>query len=244
MSLPPDARLFAVVPAAGSGERMGAGLPKQYLSLRGRTLAEHTLSRLLALGRIERVLVATSPGDVWWSGLPQARHPRVETVTGGDSRARSVMNALERLAQYAADTDWVLVHDMARPCVRLSDIENLLRETGPDGAILALPCTDTIKQAQGDVIAATLERSAIWRALTPQLFPLGLLRDALAGALATGCDITDEASALEQAGRRPRLVTGSADNIKVTLPDDLALAAFYLSRQQEASWAEGEPVHD
>lgn len=243
MSLPPEARLFALVPAAGVGERMGGSLPKQYLTLRGRTLAEHTLARLLSLGRIEKVLVMVADADPWWPELPPARNPRVETLTGGASRAESVFNGLRHLADRAGENDWVLVHDMARPCVRLSDIETLLQESGPAGGILGLPATDTIKQAEGQDIVATIDRERIWRALTPQLFPLGLLHRSMSEALAAGESITDEASAVEQRGLRPRLVPGRADNIKVTLPDDLALAEFYLARQEEAGWhlwADGE----
>lgn len=236
MSLPPEARLFALVPAAGVGARMGAALPKQYLSLQGRTLAEHTMERLLALGRIERVLVAVAAHDPWWPELPPARHARVETLAGGASRAESVLRGLEQLATQADKEDWVLVHDMARPCVRLSDMDRLLAETGPNGAILGLPATDTMKRAQGGEIAATLDRETLWRALTPQLFPLGVLHEALASALAAGQTITDEASAMEWRGYRPRLVAGRADNIKVTLPDDLPLAAFLLGQQEEQGW--------
>lgn len=236
MALPPEARLFALVPAAGTGERMGAALPKQYLSLRGRTLAEHTMARLLSLARIDAVVVAVAEADPWWPALAPARDPRVRTVTGGASRAESVLNGLACLLPEAREQDWVLVHDMARPCVRLSDIENLLAAAGPGGAILALPSTDTIKQAEGDEISTTLDRTCIWRALTPQLFPLGLLHRCLREALASGGRVTDEASAVEAAGHRPRLVTGRSDNIKVTLPEDLPLAEFHLERQEEESW--------
>lgn len=234
MTLPNNARLFALVPAAGAGRRMGGELPKQYLTLRGRTLAEQTLARLLALGRIERVVVAVAADDPYWPSLPPARHHRVTTVTGGASRAASVLAGLDAVAEEAGDSDWVLVHDMARPCVRLSDIEKLLHATGSEGALLARPSTDTLKQAGDDgAVDATLDRQRIWRALTPQLFPLGLLRDSLRRALAEGAVVTDEASAVEHGGGRPLLVAGHADNIKVTLPGDLALADFHLARQEE-----------
>jgi 2-C-methyl-D-erythritol 4-phosphate cytidylyltransferase len=239
MPLPAEARVFAVVPAAGVGARMGAGLPKQYLSLAGRTLAEHTLGRLLSIARIEKVLVAVAEGDPWWPSLPLAGHARIDSVTGGSSRAESVLNALLALSAHASEDDWVLVHDMARPCLRPSDVDNLFQAAGPQGAILALPATDTIKRAEDDCIAATLPRETVWRALTPQLFPLGLLREAMQQAISAGVAVTDEASAVEHLGYRPTLVTGRGDNLKVTQPDDLALAAFYLARQQE----EGEQWH-
>lgn len=227
-------RLFALVPAAGAGRRMNAALPKQYLTLRGRALAEQTLHRLLAVARIERIMVAVAADDPWWPSLAVARQPRVVSTTGGATRAESVRAGLTALAEKADDEDRVLVHDMARPCVRPSDIERLLAAAGEDGAILAQPSTDTLKQADTDgCIAATLERESIWRAQTPQLFPVGLLRRALDEALAAGVEVTDEASAVERLGRRPLLVEGSVDNLKVTRPADLSLAEFHLTCQEQ-----------
>lgn len=221
--------LYAVVPAAGIGERMGAGFPKQYLSLAGKTLAEHTLNRLLSFAPIDRVLVAVSAQDPWWPTLGVSSHPRIATVSGGAARAESVRNGVARALELGGENAWVLVHDMARPLVRLSDIQNLLDQTDGQGAILALPVVDTIKQADdGNHIAATLDRDCIWRALTPQLFPARALHDALQGDLA---GITDEASAMERAGCCPALVAGHSDNIKITVPEDLALARYYLGRQ-------------
>lgn len=235
MALPADARLYALVPAAGAGSRMAASLPKQYLTLRGSTVAEHTLSRLLAFAPIQQIVVATSASDLWWPQLGIAHHKRIRSVLGGDTRAHSVLNGLQALKEVAGDRDWVLVHDMARPCVRLSDIESLLRECGPEGAILATSITDTVKRADQQHILATVPRQQLWRALTPQLFPLYALYDALAGALADGADITDEASAMERIGVQPKLVAGQPDNIKITLPSDLPLAGFYLDRQKQES---------
>jgi 2-C-methyl-D-erythritol 4-phosphate cytidylyltransferase len=233
MALPADVRLYALVPAAGSGSRMAASLPKQYLSLRGCTVAEHTLSRLLAFAPIQQIVVATSASDLWWPQLGIAHHKRIRSVLGGDTRAESVLNGLRALKEVSSERDWVLVHDMARPCVRLSDIETLLRESGPEGAILAAPISDTVKRADQQHILATVPRQQLWRALTPQLFPLHALHDALASALAAGADITDEASAMERAGVQPKLVPGQADNIKITVPADLPLAGFYLDRQKQ-----------
>lgn len=237
MPIPADARLFAVVPGAGTGQRMAAGLPKQYLTLRGSTLAEQTLTRLLALARIQRIAVPVAENDPWWPELALASHPRILGCSGGASRADSVVAGLEALLASAGARvhDWVLVHDMARPCVRLSDIERLLNACGDDGAILALPVTDTVKQADAQQqIERTLDRSVIWRALTPQLFPLGALLDALKSGLSSApAQVTDEASAMEMAGARPLLVAGRADNIKITLPDDLPLADWYLAQQEQ-----------
>ena len=225
--------LYAVVPAAGTGQRMEAQLPKQYLTLRGRTLAEHTMARLLAMGSLRQVVVAVADGDPWWPRLDCASHPRVRTVTGGASRAESVLRGLETLAGEAPDEARVLVHDMARPCVRLSDMERLASECGARGALLARPVHDTLKQSDdsGHVIASP-DRRHVWRALTPQCFPLDALREALREALAAGLEVTDEASAMEHQGWHPLLVAGHADNLKVTEPADLALAAFHMEQQE------------
>lgn len=225
----PAKTLYAVVPAAGVGARMSAGLPKQYLKLDGRTVAEHTVSRLLAFAPIRRVVVAVADGDPWWPTLKVAGDERVLAVSGGSSRAASVRAGVAAVLEEDAGA-WVLVHDMARPLVRLADIQSLVDGCGDDGAILARPVTDTIKRADArSRIEATLDRRHIWRALTPQLFPARALHDALAGDLDT---FTDEASALEAVGGHPALVRGHADNIKITLPEDLALARFYLAAQQ------------
>lgn len=244
MSAP--ARLWAVVPAAGRGARMGAALPKQYLSIAGRTVAEHTLSRLLAYARVRRVIVAIAADDDYFARLPIAADSRVHTCAGGNERCDSVLNALEALAADARADDFVLVHDIARPCVRLSDIARLVEAAHDDavGAILAVRATDTVKQA-GPVdggadsvrIAATLDRNAIWLAATPQLFRYGLLRAALLAAQRDAVIVTDEAQAVERLGHAPQLVECARDNIKITRPDDLALAAFWLERQQEAALA-------
>ncbi|MGI9576005.1 2-C-methyl-D-erythritol 4-phosphate cytidylyltransferase [Alloalcanivorax xenomutans] len=220
--------LYAVVPAAGVGARMGASLPKQYLTLEGRTLAEHTLQRLLAFAPLSGVVVAVAEGDPWWSRLSLHDHPRIRTVTGGASRAESVRAGLQAVLEQAPDA-WALVHDMARPLVRLSDIQKLIDGVGEQGGILACPVVDTIKRAgPGQCIDATVDRNLIWRALTPQLFPAAALAEALA---VPGDAITDEASAMEARGWRPSLVAGNADNIKITVPEDLPLARFYLRRQ-------------
>ena len=229
-------RLFAIVPAAGKGARMGAALPKQYLSLAGRTVAEHTLARLLSYARIQRVMVAVAADDPYFVRLPVAADPRVHTCTGGAERADSVWLALSALAGEAQDDDFVLVHDMARPCVRLSDLARLsAAATAADaGALLAHRATDTVKRAGDDGrVAATLDRAQVWLAATPQMFRCGLLREALTAARRDGVTVTDEAQAVERLGRQPLLVECARDNIKITRPEDLALAAFWLRRQQE-----------
>lgn len=230
---------WLIVPAAGAGRRFGGAVPKQYQTLIDRTVAEITLTRLLAVPAISAIVVAINPHDGHWRHLPVAGAPRVRTVTGGAERAESVRSALAALAAEAAPDDWVLVHDLVRPCVRVADIDKLMTElaTDPVGGILATPVRDTIKQvasdaARGDCIQRTLPRADLWAALTPQMFRYGALCRALASVAAAGLVATDEAAAIEHLGLHPRLVAGRADNIKITTADDLAIAAAILRRQQ------------
>ncbi|OAN12594.1 2-C-methyl-D-erythritol 4-phosphate cytidylyltransferase [Photobacterium jeanii] len=219
----------AVVPAAGVGSRMAADRPKQYLSIAGKTILEHTVNRLLSHPAIARVVIAISATDPYFSTLALGDDPRVTVVDGGAERADSVFAGL---AQVAED-DWVLVHDAARPCLRHSDLDALIAGAlrSDCGAILAAPVRDTMKRGNGaQGIATTVDRADLWHALTPQMFKAGALRSALETALRQGATVTDEASALEYCGQTPALVKGRADNIKVTQPEDLALAEFYLQQ--------------
>lgn len=227
--------VIAIVPAAGTGSRMQNHCRKQYLTIAGKTLLEHAVYRLLRHNAIRRVIIALHAEDNIFPHLALAQHPQVHTVTGGSQRADSVLAGL----QAAGEAQWALVHDAARPCLHHDDLKKLLAVTqySQYGAILATPVRDTMKRAtiapgihHHPVIDATVDRTALWHALTPQLFPLALLRQCLSFALAQGVIITDEASALEYCGLHPVLVHGRADNIKVTRPEDLALAEFYLSR--------------
>lgn len=228
-----DARLWAVIPAAGIGARMQTDLPKQYLSLAGRCLLDHTLTRLLRVPDLAGAVVALSADDAHWADCQHAHNSRIVTVPGGASRADSVLAALDYLAAKDQGHDWVLVHDAARPCVTLECIERLLMAADTDdGAILARPLTDTVKCAQGARISRTLDRSELWGAQTPQLFPAAGLRQWLTEAIAAGETVTDEASAAEYAGKQPRLVLGRSDNIKITHPQDMLLAEAILREQQ------------
>lgn len=225
-------KYFAVVPAAGVGKRMQADRPKQYLSLCNHTVIEHTLSRLLEAEIFTAVAVAISVEDPYWPELEISSHPQILTAAGGKERADSVLSALKSLGNQAADDDWVLVHDAARPCITSADIHKLIETLKDDatGGILALPSHDTLKQVDGCQIQQTLDRSTVWRALTPQMFRYGVLKKALeqtAGNLA----ITDEASALELTGLPAKIIEGRPDNIKITQPEDLLLAQFYLEQQ-------------
>jgi 2-C-methyl-D-erythritol 4-phosphate cytidylyltransferase len=229
----PDA-LWAVVPAAGSGQRMGSALPKQYLQLRGRAVLDHALAALLGHPAIRRVVVAVAPADTHWRSGDHAADPRVRWVEGGAERCHSVLNALDALAADAVATDWVLVHDAARPCLRAADLRHLvdtLRDH-PVGGLLGVPVRDTMKRCAADgSVEATIDRAGLWHAYTPQMFRFGLLRDALRAALADGVLVTDEAAAVERTGLAPRMVAGSFDNIKVTQPQDLALAEYFLAQE-------------
>jgi 2-C-methyl-D-erythritol 4-phosphate cytidylyltransferase len=231
--MPPtlDSHLFGLIPAAGSGSRMGGEVPKQYAPLAGRTMLEHAIDALLADARVERVLVVVAPDDVRHRSLSCGA--RVEFVAaGGASRAESVRNGLARLAMRASADDWVLVHDAARPCLARDELGALIDALADDpvGGLLAVPVADTIKRADGGRVAQTVERSALWRALTPQMFRLGVLDDAFE-RVGDPAAITDESSAVERIGHSPRLVPGRASNIKVTRPDDVALAEAILRLQ-------------
>jgi 2-C-methyl-D-erythritol 4-phosphate cytidylyltransferase/2-C-methyl-D-erythritol 2,4-cyclodiphosphate synthase len=217
---------WLIMPAAGSGRRFGAAVPKQYLDLAGRAIIEHSLALFLADSRCRGVVVALDPGDQRFGGLPLSRDRRIQCVTGGVQRCDSVRNALAAIK--GADEDWVLVHDAARPCLSRDDLDGLVAELADDpvGGLLAAPLSDTLKRADpGQRVTDTPPRESLWRALTPQMFRLGLLREAMAAAHAAGREPTDEAQAVEWVGRSPRLVAGRADNLKVTSPADLALAA-------------------
>ncbi|WP_116474311.1 2-C-methyl-D-erythritol 4-phosphate cytidylyltransferase [Zobellella maritima] len=224
-------KITAVVPAAGVGRRMGATLPKQYLMLAGKTVLEHTLERLLSHQALERIIVAIGPEDTHFPTLSLAHEPRISWVPGGAERADSVLNALRQVT-----SDFVLVHDAARPCLARADLDALLAAgRQPDGAILACRVRDTMKRGDGQGgIDRTVPRDELWHALTPQCFPTVPLCQALEQALNSGVAITDEASAMEWAGFRPRLVEGRSDNIKITRPEDLALAAFFLQHILES----------
>ncbi|WP_026376391.1 2-C-methyl-D-erythritol 4-phosphate cytidylyltransferase [Aestuariibacter salexigens] len=225
--------ITAIVPAAGVGRRMQADRPKQYLPLAGKTLLQCTLENLISHPSIVHIVVALHPEDPFFPSLDIASANWLTTVAGGQERADSVLAALQKVT----DCDWVMVHDAARPCVLHDDIDRLLAlcETGEDGGILAYPVRDTMKRAQqanGSRVSHTEPRQGLWHALTPQLFRRQYLLQALTQALASGVEVTDEASAIEWYGGSVKLVESSASNIKVTRPEDLALAEFYLTQQR------------
>lgn len=234
MTLTSSLSIVAVVPAAGVGSRMQADRPKQYLKISGKTILEHTVEKLLTHILVDKVIVAISDDDPYFPQLSLANNPEVIRVSGGKERADSVLSALDYIESNQL-AQWAMVHDAARPCVDLNDIDNLIEVavTNQLGGILATPVRDTMKRANAQQnIDHTVDREALWHALTPQLFKTQPLRYALSQALDQGVPITDEASAIEWLGEKPALVHGRADNIKITQPEDLALAEFYLTRNK------------
>jgi len=216
------------MPAAGIGRRFGAGRPKQYAPLCGRTVIEWSLAPFLMDPRCAGAVVALARDDPYWPAVAPAP---VTAAPGGAERSHSVRNALAALAARADPEDWVLVHDAARPCLPREDLDRLLGELAshPVGGLLATPAADTLKRSDvsGDV-QQTVDRAGLWRALTPQMFRYGRLCEALDQAHAAGRIPTDEAQAIEWLGDRPRLVAGAAANLKITSAADLAIAAALL----------------
>ena len=231
-------RYWAVVASAGGGARMGLGKPKQYLPLGNRALLEWSLAPFLDAGWIDGVVLALPKGDTDYARLPIARHPKIVTVTGGATRADSVLAGLQAVTERSLMLDapvYVLVHDAARPCLTVDDVETLRDEASDEqGGLLAVPVTDVLKQEEKECSARTVDHATLWRAQTPQLFRLDLLRTALEQAIAKGKPLGDEAAAMELAGYKPMLVRGRESNLKVTYPEDLPLAEFWLSRQEYA----------
>lgn len=236
-----------IIPAAGVGSRMQSSIPKQYLKIGNKTVIEHTLERFINLPQINNIVIAVSPLDQTIHNLKITSLPKVTLVKGGNERVDSVRNALQSLAKSNAHNEFVLVHDAARPCLRIQDLEKLTAvcednySKGISGGILAIPVADTIKQNLLDsnnvnlkasnlsLIQATIDRSSLWQAQTPQMFKHLDLLAAIEQSLNKGYQITDEASAMEHMGHKVALIEGDISNIKITRPNDLKLASFYLS---------------
>ena len=230
--------VWAVVPAAGSGRRMAAEVPKQYLKLNGVPILEHTLRALLACPDIRGVMVVLDPSDRRADAIPSLSDPRVSTAAGGAERADSVLAGLQAVSLEASEQDWVLVHDAARPCVSVALLHSLITAcvSAHVGAVMAQASVDTLKRISDDNrVVETLDRKAIWRAQTPQMFKLGELSTALSEALANDIAITDESMAMERAGYPVAILEGPSTNIKVTLPADLEFAEIILRRLNEES---------
>lgn len=229
----PSERILALVPAGGSGSRMGIGEAKQYLPLGGRPMLLHTLEALLSVASIDHVALVVAVDDAAIDRLPLAVFgERLQVLrVGGATRAHSVRNGLRALATQCSSDDWVMVHDAARPCVSHGKLQQMISElrNDPVGGLLALPIADTVKRSDAlQRVVATVPREALWRAQTPQMFRHGLLLQALEAAP----EVTDEASAIEALGLSPRLVPGEAENLKITYPEDLTLAELILQSRK------------
>ena len=230
-----DPFCWAVIPAAGTGERMGSAVPKQYLKINDMTMLEHSVNSLLSEPRILGISVVVDLQQSLHANLPNLKDPRVSFVQGGAARSDSVLAGLKALLRVADKQDWVLVHDAARPCVKANEISRLIDTVSHSGigGILAQKITDTVKKADDDgFVTHNIQRENLWRALTPQMFSLGLLQDALSAAAAENISITDEAAAMERMGHAVQLVDGLATNIKVTLPSDFDFARTFLDYSQ------------
>ena len=228
-------QIVGLIPAAGTGVRMRADRPKQYLSLGPRTLLEWSVGALAADARVQGILVVVAPGDTHAQALDLPQHCEV-LAAGGATRAETVRNGVHALAEAVPNPErtWVLVHDAARPCLGAGDLAALIDGAlDEDGGLLAAPLADTVKREQEGRVAETVDRTGLWRALTPQMFRLDVLRRALDGVAGGSgfAAITDESAAVEALGLRPRLIAGSAGNMKVTEQGDLALAEAILKQQ-------------
>ena len=235
--------IWAVLPAAGIGRRMGSKIPKQYLTINSEPLLLHSLRRLSSVFSIKKIVVVIHPEDAHWSQLEASIEPEIQnriiTVIGGDERYQSVLNGLGALTDLAQAEDWVLVHDAVRPCVRTLDIERLIEELaeGSDpnsiGGLLGSEVDNTLKRVDEDLtVVKTVDRALYWNALTPQMFRFSLLKKAIEAVVASSEPVTDEAAAMESAGHRPIMVPGNKDNIKVTREADLLLATQILEAQR------------
>lgn len=242
--------VYAIIPAAGIGSRMQSAIPKQYLPLINGNVLLYSIRALLALPEIRLLMIALHPDDHWWPQTYALLQPderqRVQTCAGGAERWQSVQAALSALTnaenrdEYvtARSEDWVMVHDAVRPCVRTIDLRTLLAACAAganDGGLLATPVPDTLKKADTSLrVVSTVDRSQLWAACTPQMFRIGMLQQALTQATEAGVTVTDEASAVEHIGGRPILVPCTKDNIKITYPEDLALASWILKARIES----------
>ena len=226
---------YLVVPASGVGSRMKAKTSKQYLMLdNGLSVLDQTLTTLLNIEKIKGCVIAISEQDEHFKTSTFYNHPKLlDVAIGGKERYHSVINALNALKPHVRENDWILVHDAARPCIKASDVTNLIQqlENNPTGGVLATKVTDTIKQANNVLTTSTIDRSNLWQAQTPQMYRFGVLLKALTVAHNNNINITDEASAIEYIGLQSLLVKSSQSNLKITNPEDLALANFYLKTQ-------------
>ena len=229
-------RCWAIIPAAGSGKRMGLGKPKQYLKLHNKYMLEYSVRLFCNYDRINTVVVVLNETDSYWQLTKLDKEDKVITTHGGKERCHSVQNGLQAIKAKSKPDDWVFVHDAVRPCLQREDLDKmfLALENHPVGGILAVPVKDTIKRlSKSNILLETVNRKGLWHALTPQLFRFGLLDSALKNAIENGNMVTDEAEAIELSGKYPMLIEGSSRNIKITKQSDIELASLYLMQQED-----------
>ncbi|WWP00201.1 MAG: 2-C-methyl-D-erythritol 4-phosphate cytidylyltransferase [Candidatus Dasytiphilus stammeri] len=230
--------IVAIVPAAGIGKRMQSSSPKQYLTIHGKTIIEYTLAVLLEHPLINRIIIALNYHDKWFNSLPipTDHKKRITTIIGDNTRAGSVMAGLQAIKNDSPER-WILIHDAVRPCLCRKDLDRLLSiiSINSIGGILVSPVRDTIKRSQLNkpIISYTIQRNNLWHALTPQLFPITLFRKCLQQVLENSIEITDDCCALEYCGYYPSLIVGSSENIKITYPEDIYLANFYIHKNNQ-----------
>lgn len=228
-------KIWAILPAAGAGKRFSTKKPKQFFELNGLPVAEHCLQRLLSIESFHSIIIPCDMSASEWAQVRSVQNPKVQLVTGGDQRANSVLNGLQAIASHADDTDWVLVHDIARPCITSADINKLIDavENHAAGGILTASVNETLKKVSSDQhIEATVDRAQYRLAQTPQIFKFSLLKAAIENCLQAGITPTDEAFAVEYAGLPVLVVEGRQDNIKITRQEDLAIASAILNSQE------------
>ena len=230
--------IWGIVPAAGRGSRLRSSRPKQYLVIAGRMLIEHSLHALIAAGTLKKIVVCLADNDRYWRHSDYREHPQVASCLGGDTRAQSVRRGLSALSSIARSEDWVLSHDAARPCLSGEDLDLLFTELSQEeaGGLLVNPMTDTVKEGHANECLKTLDRSVLYRALTPQMFRYGHLCSAMDAAMRRGVELSDEAMAMELAGHKVRLVVSVRQNPKVSREDDLRMAESLLAGRDNANW--------
>ena len=231
--MPKSNRYWVVIPAAGIGKRMGSDIPKQYISVCGKTIIEHTIENFIDRNDIESICVAISKSDHYWSTLPISRNAKIITVIGGTERCESVYNGLCGLKDRVDNSDWVLVHDAVRPCITKTIIDQFISVLNCHdvGGVLALPCFETMKNAnKKNEIEETVDREFIWHAQTPQMFKYRKLLSAIEKTMNENITVTDEAMAMELSNYKPMLIQGHRDNIKITHISDLKHLELFLGQ--------------
>ena len=229
--MPKSNKYWVVIPAAGIGKRMGDDIPKQYISVCGKTVIEHTIDNFISRNEIENICISISESDNYWPTLPISKNEKIITTVGGDERYESVYNGLRAIQDKATENDWVLVHDAVRPCLKKSIIDRLITDISSHdvGGILALPCSETMKRVNNsNEVEETINRQTAWRAQTPQMFKYKKLLLAIEKVINEDIFITDEAMAMELSNHKPIVILGDENNIKITHKTDLKYLELFL----------------